>query len=140
MRGRNRLLSLACAAATVLGAQHMASVRDGVYSAAQAEAGEALYAKNCASCHGKALEGQGQAPPLTGSEFLVNWNGATVGELFEKMQTSMPADRPGALKIEETASILAFMLSTGKFPAGSSALATDAGKLKQIRFEPAKGK
>lgn len=130
----------ACAAGSLLGAQRTASVWDGIYSEAQAKSGEALYAINCASCHGKTLQGEGQSPPLVGSEFLMNWNGATVGELFEKMQTSMPADKPGSLNPEQTASILAFMLNTGKFPAGASALPSDAEKLKEIRFETARGK
>jgi mono/diheme cytochrome c family protein len=134
---RKRVLA-ALAAASFLGAQGTASVWDGIYSEAQAKSGAALYAANCASCHGKALEGQGQAPPLVGSEFLMNWNGATVGELFEKMQTSMPADKPGSLNAEQTASILAFVLNAGKFPAGRSALVADPEKLKQIRFTPTK--
>ena len=136
---RNRVL-LALAAASILGAQGAATVWDGIYTEAQAKAGESLYAKNCASCHGKTLQGEGQAPPLAGSEFLMNWNGAAVGELFEKMQTAMPADNPGSLPPEQTASILAYMLNAGKFPAGSNALPTDIEKLKQIRFEPAKGR
>ena len=140
MHGKPSIAVLVCVAATILLAQGFASVWDGIYSEPQARAGEAQYAKNCASCHGKALEGKGQAPPLVGSEFLMNWNGATVGELFEKMQTSMPADRPGALSAADTASILAFMLNTGKFPAGSSALPSDSEKLKQIRFESAKAR
>jgi mono/diheme cytochrome c family protein len=127
-------------AAFILGAQGAASVWDGIYSAAQAKSGEALYAINCASCHGKTLQGEGQAPPLVGSEFLMNWNGATVGELFEKMQTSMPADKPGSLNPEQTASILAFMLNTGKFPAGPNALPAHAESLRRIRFESAKTK
>lgn len=123
-----------------LGAQSASTVWDGIYSTAQAASGESLYAKNCASCHGAALEGKGQAPPLVGSEFLMNWNGATVGELFEKMQTSMPADKPGALVQSDTASILAFMLAKGRFPAGSSSLPANTSVLGKIRFEAAKTK
>jgi mono/diheme cytochrome c family protein len=136
---RKRVLA-ALAAVSLLGAQNAASVWDGIYSEAQAKSGVALYATNCASCHGKALEGQGQAPPLVGGEFLMNWNGATVGELFEKMQTSMPADKPGSLNPEQTVSILAYLLNAGKFPAGRGALAANPEKLKQIRFEPVKRK
>ncbi len=136
---RKRAL-LAITMVSILGAQAAATVWDGIYSEAQAKAGESLYARNCASCHGKTLQGEGQAPPLAGGEFLMNWNGATVGELFEKMQSSMPADKPGSLPPEQTASILAFMLSTGKLPAGSSALPADTERLKRIRFGPAKSK
>jgi mono/diheme cytochrome c family protein len=117
-----------------------ASVWDGIYSAEQARKGEALYHQECASCHGEKLEGRGQAPPLTGSDFTMDWNGMTVDDLFEKMQTSMPADQPGHLSREQNATLLAFILSANKFPAGAAELSTDGERLRQIRFEAAKGK
>jgi len=121
-------------------AQAPASVRDGVYSAEQARKGEALYRQECASCHGEKLEGRGQAPPLTGADFIMDWNGMTVGDLFEKMQTSMPADQPGHLSREQNATLLAFILSANQFPAGAAELSTDGERLQQIRFEAAKTK
>ena len=121
-------------------AQTPASVRDGVYSAEQARKGEALYRQECASCHGEKLEGRGQAPPLTGADFIMDWNGMTVGDLFEKMQTSMPADQPGHLSREQNATLLAFILSANQFPAGAAELSTDGERLQQIRFEAAKTK
>jgi mono/diheme cytochrome c family protein len=124
----------------VLYAQVASSVWDGVYSAEQAKRGEVLYGTECASCHGGKLEGKGQAPPLAGGEFTGNWNGMTLGDLFDKMQTSMPADQPGRLSGEQNAAILAYVLSTNKFPAGKTDLPKDAKQLEQIRFEAAKGK
>ncbi len=117
-----------------------ASVWDGIYSAEQASKGEALYRQECASCHGEKLEGRGQAPPLTGGDFTMDWNGMTVGDLFEKMQTSMPADQPGHLSREQNATLLAFILNANKFPAGAAELPTDGERLRQIRFEAAKEK
>jgi mono/diheme cytochrome c family protein len=121
-------------------AQAPASVRDGIYSAEQARKGEALYRQECASCHGEKLEGRGQAPPLTGADFIMDWNGMTVGDLFEKMQTSMPADQPGHLSREQNATLLAFILSANQFPAGAAELSTDGERLQEIRFEAAKTK
>ena len=121
-------------------AQAQASVWDGIYSAEQARKGEALYRQECASCHGEKLEGRGQAPPLTGADFIMDWNGMTVGDLFEKMQTSMPADQPGHLSREQNATLLAFILSANQFPAGAAELSTDGERLQQIRFEAAKTK
>jgi mono/diheme cytochrome c family protein len=117
-----------------------ASVWDGIYSAEQAHKGEALYRQECASCHGEKLEGRGQAPPLTGSDFTMDWNGMTLDDLFEKMQTSMPADQPGHLSREQNATLLAFILNANKFPAGAAELPADGERLRQIRFEAAKGK
>jgi mono/diheme cytochrome c family protein len=115
------------------------STRAGVYSADQAKQGESSYKKNCASCHGADLDGVGQAPPLAGEDFTSHWNGQTVDDLFEKIQSTMPADRPGALERAENADIVAYILSFNKFPAAASKLPSDADALKQIRFEaPAK--
>ena len=60
--------------------------------------------------------------------------------LFEKMQTSMPADRPGQLSREQNADILAFLFRSNGFPAGEKELPTDAAVLQKIRFEAAKTK
>jgi quinoprotein glucose dehydrogenase len=120
----------------LLAAQTSRSVWDGVYTSEQAARGSALYASNCASCHGSALGGGESAPPLTGGEFFSNWNGLTVGDLFERIRISMPADRPGRLTREQNADIVAFMLSVSEFPAGKSQLDRQAEVLKQIRIEP----
>ena len=124
-------------AATVC-AQQSASVWDGSYTPEQANRGKALYAQQCASCHGAALDGSGQAPPLTGADFKGNWNGQTVDDLFEKIQTSMPADQPGRLSRTQNADILAFLLTANGFPAGSKELPSDAAALAMIRFESLK--
>ena len=121
-------------------AQGAASVWDGIYSAEQARRGEGLYRQECASCHGEKLEGRGQAPPLAGADFTMDWNGMTVGDLFEKMQTSMPADQPGHLSREQNATLLAYILNANKFPVGGAELSTDGERLRQIRFEAAKTK
>jgi mono/diheme cytochrome c family protein len=122
-----------------LHAQPATSVWDGVYTPEQANRGKALYGRNCASCHGSALDGGGTTPPLAGAGFQGNWNGQT-DDLFEKMQTSMPADQPGKLSREQNADILSFLLASNGFPAGSKELPTDAAVLAKIRFEPVKGK
>lgn len=116
-------------------AQTTRSVWDGVYTSEQAARGSALYAANCASCHGSALGGGESAPPLTGGEFSSNWNGLTVGDLFERIRISMPADRPGKLTREQDADVLAYMLSVSEFPAGKTELPRQTEVLKQIRIE-----
>lgn len=133
-------VGLGAITAGLIWAQAPASVWDGIYSAEQARKGEALYRQECASCHGEKLEGRGQAPPLTGADFKMDWNGMTVGDLFEKMQTSMPADQPGHLSREQNATLLAFILNANQFPAGAAELPTDGERLQQIRFEAAKTK
>jgi cytochrome c len=119
-------------------AQTSRSVWDGVYTSEQAKRGATLYANNCASCHGSALNGGESAPPLAGGEFFANWNGLTVGDLFERIRVSMPADNPGKLSREQDADILAFMLSMNQFPEGKAELDHRTELLKQILFEATK--
>jgi cytochrome c len=111
------------------------SIWDGIYTDRQAARGEADYRDACASCHGQKLDGRGQIPPLAGSDFTSNWNGMTVGDLFEKIQVSMPADRPGQLSQEQNAGILAYILKCNKFPSGSKELPANADALRSIRFD-----
>ena len=114
------------------------SVWDGVYTQEQAERGHALYNQHCTSCHGDALAGGEEAPPLAGGQFLANWDGLTVGDLFERMRRSMPQNDPGGLSRQENANILAYMLSANKFPASKTELAHETEVLKQIRIESTK--
>jgi mono/diheme cytochrome c family protein len=113
------------------------SVRDGVYTASQAARGEAAYRENCKSCHGPELEGKGQNPALAGSDFASNWDGRDLGELFGKMQDTMPADRPGELSKPVNAAILAYILKVNRYPAGANDLPGDADTLRGIVFPSA---
>jgi quinoprotein glucose dehydrogenase len=113
-------------------------VWDRVYTKEQAMRGEAAYAQECASCHGLTLNGGEMAPPLSGGEFLSNWNGLTAGDLFDRIRTTMPANAPGSLNREKTADILAEILSANQFPAGSMELPRQTELLKEIRIEASK--
>ena len=137
MRQAHAAVVIVCLVAGVW-AQTSGSVWDGVYTRDQASKGDALYAQHCASCHGISLTGGESAPPLAGGDFLSNWNGLTVGDLFERIRTTMPASRPGGLNRETNVAILAYLLATNQFPSGESELATRTEVLKQIRVEPKK--
>jgi len=110
-----------------LGAQGKASA--GVYTAEQATRGEGIYKEQCAACHGDNLEGSGPMPPLAGMDFLANWKGKTLGDLFEKTQTTMPATAPGTLTADQAADLLAYLLKSSKYPTGSAAL---VGKMEAL--------
>ncbi|MGH9312671.1 MAG: c-type cytochrome [Vicinamibacterales bacterium] len=114
------------------------SVWDGVYTPEQAKRGAAVYHQYCASCHGAQLEGGESAGPLVGAMFTSNWNGVTVGDMFERTRISMPLDRPGTLSRQQNADVLAYMFSANDFPAGKAELARQAELLKQIKFEATK--
>ena len=130
--------SLLTASARALRAQSASSVWDGVYAEQQAARGSTLYSQNCGSCHGDHLQGKHPTPALAGETFKGNWNGQTLDDLFEKIQTTMPADKPGQISRAQNADILAFILKSNDFPAGKDDLQSDAEKLKQVRFETAR--
>ena len=115
-----------------------ASVWAGVYSEAQAKLGEAAYAKHCAECHGQDLAGDGFAPALRGPEFMGNWNGLTLGDLFERIHVSMPPSNPSSVSAKEKVDIVAFLLKHAAFPVGKTDLPTTQDGLKTIKFEATK--
>jgi S-disulfanyl-L-cysteine oxidoreductase SoxD len=134
----------ACGAAvlvSVIGLRAQArSVWDGIYTEAQAKRGSTVYHQHCASCHGPLLEGGETAGPLVGPIFLSNWNGVSVGDMFERTRMSMPQDKPGTISRQNMADVLAFVFSQNKFPAGKTELARQSEMLKQIKFEAVKPK
>jgi S-disulfanyl-L-cysteine oxidoreductase SoxD len=107
---------------------------DGVYTEDQARRGEPMYQQYCASCHGPDMSGGEMAPGLTGGEFSSNWNDLTLGQLFDRMRTSMPQNNPGSLTRQQIADILAFILSKGNAPAGQTELPTQSEVLGTIKY------
>src|SRR5687767_4003431 len=126
------------AAFATVGAQATRSANEGIYTVEQAKRGEAVYKEQCASCHGDNLEGSGPMPALAGADFLTNWSSKTVGDLFEKTHTTMPATAPGSLTPAQAADIVAYMLAAGKYPAGAAELDSKLEPLQQIKIDPAK--
>lgn len=114
------------------------STWSGIFTDAQAERGRAAYATNCAACHGATLGGTGEAPGLNGGEFLATWNGLSVGDLFDRIRTTMPFDRPGMLSREVYADTLAFLLKTNGFPSGQAELSGRSEMLAAIPFVTAR--
>ena len=98
------------------------SVWQGVFTPDQANRGAAVYAQRCGACHGAAMNGTGEAPALVGGEFVSHWDTMTVGDLFDRVRTTMPQNDPQSLTREEYADVLAFLLKNNGFPAGGQPL------------------
>lgn len=114
------------------------SVWDGVYTQAQADRGQAQYNSECASCHGDQLNGGEMAPPLAGGEFMSNYNGLTVGDLFERTRTTMPPGTPNKMSREAKVDVIAYMLFYNKFPAGDKELPLQTAMMNAIKIEAEK--
>jgi mono/diheme cytochrome c family protein len=115
-------------------ARQARTVADGVYSAAQAQRGGALYKEQCASCHGDMLEGV-VGPMLAGDGFLQAWSGRSMADLVDKIQNTMPLQAPGTLSRAQSIDIATYMLQASKLKAGNADLA--GGALAQVTFPSA---
>jgi cytochrome c len=113
------------------------SVRDGVYSEAQADRGERDYNRQCGRCHADDLTGDSEheVPALIGAPFLEHWEGRTVKDLYDRMKRSMPADHPDSLTPRAYVDIVAFLLSRNEFPSGADELPRAPERLQELMFE-----
>ena len=128
-----------CSGFVVFGAQAQTrqSVWDGVYTDVQADRGKGQYGQHCAVCHGMALEGNGESPPLVG-QFIPDWAGTTLADVYDKIETTMPLNAPGTLRPAIAVDILAYILKQNNFPAGQKELGTNATDLGAINFDVSK--
>ena len=111
-------------------AQATRTVQDGVFSDAQATRGRALYAQRCAGCHSADLAGSAQAPPLEGPAFRFKWSQEPLSALFIKIRYTMPpgappnappgTTAPATLTAEQGADLVAHLLKSNRFPAGTA--------------------
>ena len=99
MRGRLRSRAFTAGAAGTASAQETtSSVLDGVYTEVQAARGSANFAADLRHLlHGASLGGMGEAPAHAGAQFISDFNGLTVGDLFERIRTTMPLNKIPAL-------------------------------------------
>ena len=116
-------------------ARQARTVDAGVYSAAQAQRGAALYKAQCVACHGEKLEGL-IGPMLAGPDFVTAWGGRSMAELVDKIQKTMPLQAPNTLTREQSIDIAAYMLQQSQMKPGQGALAD--GQLAQVTFAAAK--
>jgi len=119
---------------SALRAQVARTVWDGVYTDDQAKRGAVLFDRECAQCHGPSGAGGGMAPALVDSAFTANYDGLTVGDLFDRNRATMPIGREGQLSGQQNADITAFMLQCNKFPSGTTELPSQGAMLKQIKY------
>ena len=120
----------------------MASVWDGVFTAAQAARGRLAYSGGCGFCHGRRLNGapddpdMRSTPPLARARFLREWDGRSLASLYEYTRLTMPEDNPASFTDGEYADVIAYMLSVSGMPAGAEELPPDSRSLARIVIRP----
>ena len=91
---------------------------EGVYTEAQARAGQVVFEANCDGCHGETTRGGGRGGTrLNEPVFFENWREDTVGSLYTKVRSTMPRRRP-PLSDPEYLVVVAHLLEKLGFPAG----------------------
>lgn len=112
------------------------SVRDGVFTLAQATRGQELYPSTCPRCHGRDLFGDGfETPSLVGSDFQRRWNGRTLADLFEFVSTNMPKNNPGMFDNQTYLDLIAFILRMNGYEVGNKELLPNLGDLAALKIE-----
>jgi mono/diheme cytochrome c family protein len=107
-----------------------------VYTAAQASAGAAVFAKSCAVCHGKAMQGL-VGPALKGDEFrkMAAAQDLTADQLLTVVSLTMPQSDPASLTPSQYNQVVAFILQQNGYPAGNTPLAPGAAALKKLQLK-----
>jgi len=124
------VLAFVTGVAAIAGQGGQTSVTAGVYTAAQADAGEALFRTHCASCH---------APNrFTDDLFYISFADKPLWEMFDVISDTMPEDNPASLKPEEYIEVMSYLLKLNAFPAGTTALSTSKEALSAIKMEKPK--
>jgi mono/diheme cytochrome c family protein len=119
------------AALTLTGDAQVRTVAGGAYSSAQAARGKQIVDAQCVVCHGSALEGL-VGPPLTGDMFLAAWSARPLADLVEKIEKTMPPQQAGSITRPQAIDIVAYLLQSAKFAAGSTELS--AAAVTQLAF------
>ena len=110
---------LACAVG--LRAQDTPRIWQGVFTAAQADRGKAIFNTTCLRCHGEDLAGN-TAPALKGDRFQSSWGGDVVESLFTKVRDTMPPNFGTILDDQVKLDIVTYILQVNGFPAGTTEL------------------
>ncbi|MFN0122086.1 MAG: PQQ-binding-like beta-propeller repeat protein, partial [Blastocatellia bacterium] len=124
-----------CLVIAAMASRTASSQAERLYTQAQAERGKLLYAQHCAACHGQSLEGT-PASPLAGERFMARWGQGDRGldELYHLTKMQMPYGKPDSLPAQQYIDIVAFMLASNGYTAGTRELPVDAAVLKLLKI------
>jgi len=110
---------------------------DGAYTEAQATRGANSYTANCLGCHALAADGKA---PLVGDAFWRSFAQKSVGDMLDFVSKYMPNSNPGTLNEATYNDIVAFVLKSNGFPAGTTEVSrASSGGFEIIQKDGGKG-
>lgn len=128
--GKNSVWSMLAGSAALMAVgfatAQPATIKDGVYTAEQAESGKEIYERRCGACHNVDFY----------RTTFSNRNNQPLQYLFEEILVSMPADMPGSLADEEYEAVLAHIMSLVGYPAGDEELNYAFGTMADVVIVP----
>jgi len=103
------------------------STNDGVYTAEQAARGKTAFDGRCSGCH--------ETSRFAGKDFMAEWDGKALKEIWDIASGTMPEDNPGSLKQQEYGDIIAYFLSLNAYPTGEKELEPTGAAMAQIKID-----
>ena len=98
------------------------TVWDGVYTDAQAERATAVFSSTCSRCHTLGPEGN---RPLSGDKFWEGFTQKSVTDLLTFVSKNMPNGQGGTLPAPTYNDLVALILKSNGFPAGTTELSPE---------------
>ena len=105
---------------TALASAAAIALEDGPFTAPQSSGGRALYAANCAGCHGAQLQGAGEAPAAGRHQLHGGLGQSLDRELYNLVKASMPYGNGNSLDAATYRSIIAYVLAANGAKPGNS--------------------
>jgi mono/diheme cytochrome c family protein len=102
------------------------SVSPEAAAARQLDRGEQWFRSACLECH--AVRG------LDDADFRLKWDGRNAFDLFERIRSTMPSSRPGALTQGTYAAIVAYLMKLNGMKVGATIVPSDSAALAAIRL------
>jgi len=99
------------------------TVWDGVYTDAQAERARGTFSQSCARCHTLTPDG---SRPVSGEKFWQGFTQKTVADLLTYVSTNMPNGNGGTLSASTYNDLVALILKSNGFPAGTAEVAPES--------------
>jgi mono/diheme cytochrome c family protein len=90
----------------------------GTWFPQQADHGEAVFRKTCATCH--------QSSQFIGQQFVETWGDRKLSDFYTLVRSTMPLSDPGGLKDDEYLGVLAYLLKANNAASGPDSLKPDS--------------